>query len=377
MAGKPRILIVANVSWFFVSHRLALAVAIRDAGFDVQVVAAPDETVEECERAGLPFHPLPMQRGHSGLVADLLTVRALTTLYRQLRPAIAHHVTLKPVLYGSLAARLARVPHTVNAVTGRGSMLLAPGLGARFRNRVAHQTLRLVGDRRRSWFLFQNTTDRDEFVYERIVASDRGALIPGSGVDLARYRFQPEPPGVPLVVFPARMLKDKGLVEFVEAARYLRRAGVRARFALVGGLDPANPSAVSSATINAWVAEGAIEWWGRRSDMPEVLAASHLVCLPSYREGMPKALLEAAASGRAIVTTDVPGCRDCVDPGRTGLLVPACDPAALAQALRELLEDPARREHFGRAGRALAEREFGLQLVVDRHLALYRDVLSS
>jgi glycosyltransferase involved in cell wall biosynthesis len=373
----PRLLIVANVSWFLVSHRLPVAVAAREAGYDVHVAAAPDETSAAIEAAGLTFHPIPLRRGAAGLAADLGTLRALAALYRRLRPALVLHVTMKPVVFGGVAARLAGVPHVIGAVAGMGSMFLAAGPAARARVSLVRRLLRFGAAVPGRWFIFQNDADLAEFAAQGIARPDRAVLIRGSGVDLRRFVPAPEPTGPPVVVLPARMLRDKGVVEFVEAARRLHARGVAARCALVGGADPDNPSAIPPAQLEAWQAEGAVEWWGHRTDMPVVHAQSHVTCLPSYREGMPKALLEAAACGRPIVTTDVPGCRDCVEPGVSGLLVPARDPAALADALEALLGDPARRAAMGRAARARAEREFGIESVVAATLDLFRRCLAA
>jgi glycosyltransferase involved in cell wall biosynthesis len=201
-------------------------------------------------------------------------------------------------------------------------------------------------------------------------------MIRGSGVDLAQFVDAPMPTGVPVVVFPARLLADKGVFEFVAAARLLRGKGVAARFVLAGLVDAANPTSVTKVQLEAWTAEGVIENWGYRSDMPQVFSSASVVVLPSYREGLPKALLEAAACGRAVVTTDVPGCRDAIDPGVTGLLVPVREVAPLAQAIEQLLLNPARREAMGQAGRRLAEREFDVNAVVDKHLAIYQKLLA-
>ena len=225
--------------------------------------------------------------------------------------------------------------------------------------------------------IFQNAEDQAEFISLGVVRRDRAVLIPGSGVDLDVFRPSPLPAGTPVVMLPARLIYDKGIAEFVAAARLLRERGVSARFVLVGDLDPHNASNISADTLAQWVAEGVVELWGHRADMPVTLAEASIVCLPSYREGMPKALLEAAAAGRAIVTTDTPGCRACVEPGRTGLLVPPRDALGLADALQILISDSGRCRVMGAAGRALAERCFGLAFVVDRHLALYRSLLAA
>jgi glycosyltransferase involved in cell wall biosynthesis len=208
---------------------------------------------------------------------------------------------------------------------------------------------------------------------EHLGASD-AVVIPGSGVDLAEYAPAPEPAGIPLVVLPSRMLRDKGVHEFVEAARALKRAGVAARFALVGAPDPENPASIAEAHLNAWAREGAVEWWGWREDMAAVFRESAVVCLPSWREGLPKVLAEAAAAGRPIVTCDVPGCREVVRDGENGFLVPPRRPDALAVALGKLVQDAALRKALGEAGRRRAQ-AFSVETVVEQTLKVYRELL--
>lgn len=374
--ARGRVLFVANVAWFFVSHRLPLALATRRAGYDVHVAANPDGA-DPIVASGLPFHPLPVVRSATGIWNDLALVRSLADLYRSLSPHLVHQVTLKPVIYGSLAALRTGVPWVVNAVSGMGTLALASGARARVRRAVVRPLIRMGSNRANVRVIFQNVEDCEDYVAAGLVQPERAVLIPGSGVDLDQFRPSPEPSGVPVVMLPARVIYDKGVGEFVEAARLLRARGMEARFVLAGGLDPHNATEVAADTVQAWVAEGIVEWWGHRADMAAALREASIVCLPSYREGMPKALLEAAATGRAIVTTDTPGCRDCVEPGNTGLLVPPRDARALADAIESLLTDGTRRAAFGVAGRALAERSFSLDTVIDRHLDLYRSLLGS
>ncbi len=373
--GSPRLLYVVNLASFFVSHRLPVALAAREVGFDVHVAAGPSGA-ELVSRAGLSFHPLPLERGKARVWREWRTAQALIGLYRSLRPQLVHHVTLKPVLYGSLAARACGIPWTVNAVSGLGTLFLAHGSQARLRRVVVTQLLRLGCAHDRCRLIFQNDDDFAAYAEARIVRRDRAVFIRGSGVDLQVFNRQPLPAGTPLVLLPARMLGDKGVREFVAAAKILRERGVAARFALVGGLDPGNESAIGELELREWVKEGVLEWWGHRADMPDVLGGSSIVCLPSYREGMPKALLEAAAVGRPIVTTDVPGCRDCVIPGVTGLLVPVRDHIALAEAVSRLLNNRELLHRMSLAARELAERDFSVAGIIGRTIALYRDLLS-
>jgi glycosyltransferase involved in cell wall biosynthesis len=225
--------------------------------------------------------------------------------------------------------------------------------------------------------IFQNPDDREALLRLGGVTQEKAVIIRGSGVDLAQYPALPEAGGVPLVVMAARLLWDKGAGEFVAAARLLKDKGISARFLLVGDPDIHNRASVPPEVLASWQAEKIVELPGFRSDIAEIFARSHIVVLPSYREGLPKVLIEAAACGRAVVTTDVPGCRDAIVPGKTGLLVPVKDAQALADAIRYLLEHPAERQAMGEAGRRLAEEAFDIRRVVDRHLEIYRDLFSS
>jgi glycosyltransferase involved in cell wall biosynthesis len=223
--------------------------------------------------------------------------------------------------------------------------------------------------------IIQNTDYYNALIAQRIVKATNARLIRGSGVDVDAFKPSPEPAGVPIVVLPARLLWDKGVGEFVAAARLLKARGLEARFALVGDRDAQNPAAVPQATIDAWRAEGAVELWGWRNDMAQVYHDCHIVCLPSYREGFPKVLLEAAACARPLVSTDVEGCREAVAQGKSGWLVPVRDATALADALASLLEDRARRAAFGNAARTIVVGELSLPVVIERTLAVYCEVL--
>jgi len=370
-SAPPRLLFVVNDAGFFLSHRLVLAEAARAAGYDVHVATPPGSGADRIGARGFPHHAIVLSRRGSRPWAEAASVAALVALYRRLHPALVHHVTVKPVLYGSIAARIAGVPGVVNAVSGLGYLFIAPGALARVRRGAVMTAYGIAFRGRATRVIFQNEDDRGLFVGAGLVPIRRTVLIRGSGVDLAEFRPAPEPPDPAVVVLPARMLWDKGVGEFVEAAAALRAEGMVARFVLVGDTDPGNPAAISGERLREWQAAGTVEWWGHRTDMPAVLAAAHVVCLPSYREGLPKALLEASAAGRPIVTTDVPGCREVVRDGENGWLVPVREAAPLAERLRILLTDAGLRERMGRRGRAIAEAEFGVERVVAATLELY------
>jgi glycosyltransferase involved in cell wall biosynthesis len=367
---KRRLLFIVNVDWFFLSHRLPLAIAARDAGFEVHVATALTGPAEAIERHGLKLHALTMDRRSAGPMDALALLLAMRALMRQLQPQVVHLVTIKPVLLGGLAARWCGIPVVVAAISGLGFVFTAQGALAHARRLIVGWLYRLALARPGVHVIFQNTADQALLQRHAGIRAEQSVLIRGSGVDLSLWREQPQPPGPPVVLLASRLLKDKGVREFVVAARRLHgHAG--ARFVLVGDVDTGNPTSIAPGQLAQWVGEGAVEWWGHRSDMRAVLASAHIVVLPSYREGLPKVLIEAAACGRAVVTTDVPGCRDAILPDDTGLLVAPRDASALVTAIRQLLDDPARRNAMGHAGRRWAEEAFDVRQVVVAHLRLY------
>lgn len=374
--GRPRLLFVVNVAWFFLSHRLALARAASRLGYDVHLAADFDHPRELARLAeeGISFHRIRLQRGGLNPLTDLVLLFSLGRLYRRLAPDIVHHVTVKPVLYGGAAARWLGVPGIVHAVPGLGYVFTDEGWKARFLRRLVGAGYRHVFRTTRARGIFQNGTDLGHFVDRGWIDPDQAVLIPGAGVDVERFRPGAEPPGPVTFTLPARILREKGVLEFAAAASMLRRGGSRARFVLAGGLDPGNPGGLSRAETTRLCADHGLEWVGHVEDVAALLAASHVVCLPSYREGLPKALLEACASGRPIITTDVPGCRDVVREGENGLLVPVREAIALAAAMRTLEADGALRQRLGAVGRERAVREFSEPRIVQRTMDLYADL---
>jgi glycosyltransferase involved in cell wall biosynthesis len=373
---KKKLLFVVNVDWFFLSHRLPIALAAQQVGYEVHIATGITDKLAILQSHGLRVHPLGLVRGGIGFFNAAQTVLDLLRICKLVRPDVVHLVTIKPVLLGGLVARWLRVPALVSAVSGLGYVFLARGFRAFLQRTLVGHLYSLALGHFNQVVIFQNPDDRDTLMLSTGLPLGKVAMIRGSGVDLGQYESTPLPTGVPVVVFPARLLSDKGVFEFVAAARLLRDKGVAARFVMAGLLDAANPTSVTQAQLDAWTAEGVIENWGYRNDMPQVLSSASVVVLPSYREGLPKALMEAAACGRAVVTTDVPGCRDAIDPGLTGLLVPVREVSQLAQAIEQLLLNPAQREAMGLAGRLMAEREFDVNAVVDKHLAIYQRLLA-
>ena len=381
IAGSPgqrrRIVLVANTDWYLYNFRLSLARKLRDRGWDVHLVSPEGPYVERLRAEGFPWVGLALSRRGVFLPAEALTVLQMTSLYRKLRPEVVHHHTLKAVLYGSLAARWAGVPHIVDSVTGLGYVFLSHQAAARLLRGLVLLGLRQALASPRVHVVFENSGDRDFFAARGLVRPLQHSLIEGVGVDLNLYRFSPEPEGPPVVVLASRMLWDKGVGDFVEAVRRLRVRLPTARFALVGAPDVGNPSSIPIEQIQSWVDEGIVEWWGHRHDMPNVFAQSHIVVLPSRGEGVPSVLLEAAASGRPVVATDIPGCRDVVVEGETGSLVPPGEVKALTEALATLMGDPDLRKKMGSRARARAQERFDQEEVNVKTIAIYERLLAA
>ena len=368
-----KIILFANTEWYLYNFRLSLAQALRSEGHEVVLVSPPGKYSRRLEEAGFRWISFPLSRRGTNPLAELATIWRLRNLYWMEKPDIVHHFTIKCVLYGSLAAHISGIRRIINAITGLGFVFIGRGWregGLRWLvkglYRIALKNTRVV---------FQNVDDRSLFFELGLVLENQVYLIPGSGVDTSRFVVEPEPAGSAepvLVVLPARMLWDKGVREFVEAARILKKQGVSARFALVGDTDPNYPACVPEQQLNEWQSSGIVEWWGWQEDMPAVYSHAHIVCLPSYREGLPRTLAEAAACGRALVAADVPGCRSIVRQGENGLLVPVRDAKALAEALRTLILDAGLRQKMGRCGREIVLREYSTEKVLGDTLMLYK-----
>lgn len=375
---KPKLLFFITEDWVFCTHRLPLAVSALEAGFDVTLVTNVNAHAETIRNAGIKLIPLNLDRGSMNPLKGLSEVTRLVAIYRQEKPDIVHHVAIKPIIFGSIAARLAGVGNVVNALTGMGYIFTSDHLKTRLMRPLVNISFRVLLNGRRSRLIMQNQDDSAMLVNAGIVCASRTRLIRGAGVDTKEFYYSHEPSTQPpVVVFPARMLKDKGVVEFVTAAKTLKNRGVGGRFILVGDTDAHNHAAIGADQLKMWEEEGCVEWWGRRNDMPEVLASAHIVCLPSYREGLPKALLEAASSGRPIVTTDTIGCREVVRHGENGFLVPLRSTVELADALEKLIQDAELRRKMGLRGREIVEAEFSVEKVIKETLAVYAELLGA
>lgn len=370
---KKRILFVCNVDWFFVSHRLPIAIAAHNAGFDVHIACQLTNKKEELERYGFTVHKIPLDRSGTSVINELQTIFSIFRLVKKVSPLLMHVITIKPVLYAGIVARVLGISK-VASISGLGFVFIAEGMKSRLLRAFVSALYRFSLNNKKTRVIFQNTTDRDLFTSQSITTEEQTLIIRGSGVDLDTYEVADEPEGSPVVILLARLLIDKGVHEFVQAASILKSKGVNCRMVLAGDTDE-NPKSVSKTQIHEWVSKGLVEYWGYTSDVNKTYAESHIAVLPSYREGLPKSLIEAAACGRAVITTDVPGCRDAITPNETGLLVPVKSTVELADAIERLCMDEKLRRTYGMAGRQLAERAFNIQSVILTHLSVYEDLL--
>jgi glycosyltransferase involved in cell wall biosynthesis len=372
-SGQPRLLYVVSEDWYFLSHRLPMARAARDAGFEVHVATRVVDGADAIEAEGFRLHPIPFGRGRASVFSALNTIFALRRIHRKIAPAIAHHVALQAAVLGSLAC-VGRHTPLVNALTGFGFTFVSDSLKARSLRPFIVFLLRFLCMRNKNVALVQNPDDRKALL-ELGISADHIVIIPGSGVDVERLQAMPEPGGKPTVAFVGRLLGDKGIRTLVTAIQLLHGRGCDVELLIAGNADPANPASVKPSELAEWRQDGGIHLVGHVKDIAEIWAKAHIAVLPSRREGLPLALLEAAACGRPMIATDVPGCREIVIAGDTGLLVPFDDPAVLADAIVRLVDSPALRKRYGAAARCMAVEKFGAEAIGQKTLTLYRDMI--
>jgi len=370
-----KVLIVVNIPKFFLSHWLNIALMAKARGYQVHIATVMGDEVAQIEAAGLIHHSIPLSRSGKNLMSELVSLWTMIRLFQKLKPDLVHLITIKPVIYGGIAARLAGVKAVLSAVTGLGYVFInqqgkTSGLkklvSAMYRYVFGHKNIRV---------LFENESDRQNFCDNGIVQAEKTVVVNGAGVDLQQFSSVPEPAGKIRVVFAARLLKDKGVLEFLSAAEQLRSLP-NIEFVLAGDTDPDNLASISDAELEQIKLEGHVTVLGFCDDIAGLFQSSHIVVLPSYREGLPKVLIEAAACGRAVITSNVPGCRHVIVDNKTGLLVPVKNADALAQAIAELATNPAKRQQFGAAGRLFAEERYGQQQIGDTYMQLYRQLLA-
>lgn len=372
-----KLLFLVSEDWYFCSHRLPPARLAALAGYKVIVATRVTNCESQIIGEGFEVIPLTLQRKGKNPISEILSVIELISIYRRTQPDVVHHVALKPVLYGSIASLFVKNVAVVNAMAGLGFVFTSRQTLARILRPIVTKMFRTLFRLSKSILILQNSDDSELLIQSGAVSGERVRLIRGSGVDVNAFVPIDEPFGVPVVLMASRLLWDKGVAEYVDAARILIDRGCKARFVLVGSSDDENPASIPVQQIQDWVEKGLLEYWGHRSDMNDVLGMANVVCLPSYREGLPKVLLEAASCQRAIVATDVPGCREIVRDGENGLLVPPRDAESLAKALEVLLGDPLRRKAMGIEGRRMVESDFSDKSVAIATVAIYNEAFET
>lgn len=374
-----KVVLFANTDWYLYNFRRSLALALREAGYDVLLVSPAGPYGTRLTELGLRWIPAPMQRRSLNPLRELALVFWLRRLCIDEKVDLMHGFTIKNAVYGSLAARLAGVKARINAVAGMGYVYTSADAKARVLRPLVSALLRLALTGRGARLILQNPDDVTFFEKTGLASGEQVRLILGSGVDC--QRFYPiasvaAETRTPLkAVLPARLLWDKGIAEFVDAAREIKASGRQIDFVLAGDPDEGNPAAVPAEQVERWQQEGLLKWLGHVDDMPALFRSVDMVVLPSYREGLPKGLIEASACGLPIVTTDVPGCREVVTDGDSGFLVPVKDSKALAKAIVALADDAALRSRMGARARERSVNEFDEKIILQQTIAVYRELL--
>jgi len=367
-----RILFIVNVDTFFISHRLPIALAAINAGCEVHLacLTSGEEYTDRLTSHGIIVHSIPLSRAGISLFQEIKSFLSIYNIIKSVNPDVLHLVTAKPVTYGGIINKLFFSKKCVVSISGLGYIFIDNKITVKFLRFIIVCAYRFSLNNKNTHVIFQNNDDRSLFSNLSIVSDGNSSIVRGSGVNLNNYMVMPNPAGIPIVVLVSRLLYDKGVREFVDAANILRARKIPVRMVLVGDVDK-NPNSVKKNEIESWVCSRAIEYWGFRSDIGSVMGLASIVALPSYREGLPKCLIEAAACGRAVITTDVPGCKDAIINNRTGLLVPVKNHLALADAIEYLVLNPNVRAKMGVEGRKLAEEYFDISLVINEHMRLY------
>ena len=369
------LLLFVNVDWFFISHRLPVAVEAINQGFEVHIATTITKHSKLLKQNGLIVHHINLHRSRIG-ISILRELWNFFSIVKSVNPDIMHLVTIKPVLLGGFVARLAGTPAVVSAISGLGFIFSNQSLSSVIRRKVISLLYRLALGHENQKVIFQNIDDQSKITQITKILPDNSILIHGSGVDLSLYSMKPFNTGVPIILLAARLLVSKGVKEFVRASKLVNATTVRARFVLVGEVDLLNPESIQQQELDKWDRDGIVEVWGYRKNMHNILSLASIVVLPSYYgEGLPKILIEAAACGRAVITTNHPGCRDAIENNVTGLLVPIRDANAIAEAVSSLLDNPIYYKEMGHAGRRLAERKYSIEKVCEDHMRIYQDLL--
>jgi glycosyltransferase involved in cell wall biosynthesis len=368
-----KILLFANTDWYLYNFRLVLIKQLQNRGHEIVLLSPPGNFHERLKESGFQWIPFPLSRQGTNPFNEVATVWQLILLYQKVQPNIVHHFTIKPVIYGSMAAHILRIPGIINSITGLGHLFIDRSVSTRVLRWLSKRLYRF--SLRRTQVIFENPEDCNSFIQNKFVSPEQTHLILGTGVNVNKFQPTQKTNDIPVILFAGRFLATKGLIEYMDAIGILKKKGLKARFAIAGTTDPGNPAAIPQKQLDSWREADLAEWWGWQDDMPSTLAKAEIFCLPSYREGIPNSLMEACASELPVVTTDVPGCRDVVQHGVNGLLVPPRDAQALAEALETLLTSTSLRSTMGKAGRQIMVDQFSLSHIISQNLEVYDQVI--
>ena len=376
---KKKLLFLVNDLSFFCSHRLPIAEFSIKHGYEVVIgygeLGGAD--VPTLKNKGFKLSKVSMDRGGKNIFQDMIAFIKIWKFFNHENPDIVHLITIKPYLYGGVLARMNRIPCVVSAVSGLGTLFIHRDLKSKLTRLMLYPLYRFAFNHPNQSVIFQNKDDFEMLNSWGVLNQKNIKFIKGSGVDINKFNKLKESDGVPVVCFASRLLVDKGINEFISAAKILKERDVNVRFWIAGDIDKKNPSSLTDNELKKIKEDGIVEILGFQNNIPKLYEMSHIVCLPSYREGLPKALVEAAAASRAVITSDVAGCRDAINPDISGLLVPVKDEIALADAIHYLISNPVRRKEMGKEGRAMAQKEFKIEKIVQSHMLIYRELLET
>ena len=378
MAINKKILFLINDLNFFISHRLPISESAVRKGYNIVIGYGETGGADPffLKQKGFKIKSIFMRRGSINLINEFITFFNILKFFKKEKPDLVHLVTIKPYLYGGIASQILKIPSVVSAVSGLGTLFTSKNLKSNILRIFLYPIYKLAFNHCNQKVIIQNLDDLKVLTELGYFKLSKSKLIKGSGVNLKNFKKLKEVNEFPTICFAGRLIREKGVFEFISAARILKQRNINAKFLLSGILDDKNPSSLNRFEIDKIKNEGFVEVLGYQKDIPTLYEKSHIICLPSYREGFPKALVEAAAAARAIVTTDVPGCRDSIIRNKTGLIVPVKNSKKLADALQWLIENPKERVAMGKAGRELAEKEYSIEKIVREHLEIYEELLN-
>ncbi|AIF81294.1 alpha-D-QuiNAc alpha-1,3-galactosyltransferase [endosymbiont of Acanthamoeba sp. UWC8] len=366
-----KIILFSNADWHFVAHLMPIALAAKEKGYDIKVITCVNEHGEEIKKQGLELFPINLERFGLNIFKELKIIFQLIAVYRKEKPDIAQHFGIKPILYGSIAAIFNKVPKVINTFLGMGFVFISDKLWVKAIRVVFTNLLKLFMLKQNSIIIVQNKDDKELLLKENIAKPAQIFAQCSVGIDLKNFLPLSEPNGKPVFALMARMILDKGIAEFAAAAEIINNKGLEAEFWLVGAPDPDNSRSVTEYQLREWEDKKIIKWLGFQSNIKTIWEKAHVAVLPSYREGLSRSLLEAAALGRALITTDAPGCRELVEDGINGLLVKVRDADSLAEAIEKLIVDNQLRTSLALKARETVVRDYSEEVIVKRMLKFY------